>query len=108
PYQLLGVGRPEWLDRLAHALARLGTRRALVVCGRDGLDEVTLSAATMVRDVQGSEVTVREWTPVDFGLAPCRLDELRAATPEESASVIRRVLAGEDGAPARVALANAG
>ena len=51
-YQLLGVGRAEWLDRLAGALARLGTRRALLVCGRDGLDEVSLSAPTLVREVR--------------------------------------------------------
>src|SRR5262245_49236322 len=50
-YQLLGVGRPELLDRMAGALARLGTGRALVVCGRDGLDEVSLGGPTLVREV---------------------------------------------------------
>lgn len=107
PYQLLGVGRMEWLDRLAAALARLGTRRALLVCGRDGLDEVSLSGPTLVRQVQGSEVAAAEWTPDDFGLAPCRLDELRVEGPEESAAVIRAVLRGEEGAARRIVLANA-
>src|SRR5579875_3824851 len=55
-YQLLGVGRAEWLDRLAAALARLGTRRALLVCGCDGLDEVSLSGPTQVRQVRGNTV----------------------------------------------------
>jgi anthranilate phosphoribosyltransferase len=107
PYQLLGVGRPEWLDRMAEALSRLGVRRAFLVCGRDGLDEVTLCAATMVREVRGSTITAHEWTARDFGLEPCTLDDLRVTTPEESAAVIRGVLAGREGPALRAVEANA-
>jgi anthranilate phosphoribosyltransferase len=107
-YQLLGVGRPEWLDRLADAIARLGTRRALLVCGRDGLDEVSLSSPTLVREVVGGEVRKHEWTPEDFGLTPCRLEELRVDGPQESATVIQAILRGEEGPARRVVLANAG
>jgi anthranilate phosphoribosyltransferase len=106
-YQLLGVGRVEWLDRLADALARLGTRRALLVCGREGLDEVSLSGPTLVREVAAGTVIAYQWTPDDFGLAPCRLDELRVEGPEESAAVIRAVLQGEEGPARRIVLANA-
>jgi anthranilate phosphoribosyltransferase len=106
-YQLLGVGQVEWLDRLAAALARLGTGRALLVCGRDGLDEVSLSAPTLVREVRGSAVTFHEWTPEDFGLEPCALADLRVDGPEESAAVIRAVLRGDAGPATRVVLANA-
>jgi anthranilate phosphoribosyltransferase len=106
-YQLLGVGRAEWLDRLAAALARLGTRRALLVCGRDGLDEVSLSGPTLVREVMGGQVRADEWTPDDFGLAPCHLDELRVQSPEESAAIIQAVLQGEEGPARRIVLANA-
>jgi anthranilate phosphoribosyltransferase len=107
PYQLLGVGRRGMLDLMAGALARLGTRHALVVCGRDGLDEVSLSAATEVRVVRGGTVVSLEWTPADFGLAACELQELYADGPEASAAVVREVLAGGGGPAARVVLANA-
>jgi anthranilate phosphoribosyltransferase len=108
PFQLLGVGRPEWLDRLAEALARLGeTRRAFLVHSLDGLDEVSLSAPTLVRQVRGGEVTSLRWTPEDFGLEACSLDDLCVDDAAASAAVIRAVLGGEDGPARRIVLANA-
>jgi anthranilate phosphoribosyltransferase len=107
PYQLLGVGRAEWLDPMAGALARLGTRRALLVHGRDGLDEVSLSAATLVREVRAGKVTAWEWTPEDFCLARCTAEELRADGPEQSAAAVRSVLDGADTPATRVVVANA-
>lgn len=106
-FQLLGVGRLEWLDRMAGALSRLGTRHALLVHSRDGLDEVSLSAPTLVRQVRGNEVVALEWTPGDFGLAGCSLDELRVEGPRASADVIRAVLAGQQGPAFRIVVANA-
>jgi anthranilate phosphoribosyltransferase len=106
-YQLLGVGRLEWLDPLAEALCRLGTHRAILVCGQDGLDEVSLTAPTMVREVRGGRTTSWEWTARDFELAPCRLEELRAEGIEDSAARILAILRGEESAAARMVLANA-
>jgi anthranilate phosphoribosyltransferase len=106
-YQLLGIGRLDLLDRLAGALAILGTGHALLVCGRDGLDEVSLSGPTLVREVRGNRVTAWEWTPEDFSLEPCTADELSAGGPGESAATIRGVLAGEGGPARRIVLANA-
>src|SRR5262245_3619863 len=88
PYQLLGVGRPEWLDSLAGALPRLGVRHALLVHARDGLDEVSLASPTMVRDVRQGRVREFEWYPRDFGLAPCLLDDLKVDRPEEGAAAV--------------------
>jgi anthranilate phosphoribosyltransferase len=106
-HQLLGVGRAEFLDPMAGALAKLGTRRSLLVCSRDGLDEVSLTAPTAVREVRGSSVQSWEWMPADFGLVPCTLADLRVDSAEESAERIRAILAGDPGPAARVVLANA-
>lgn len=100
PFQLLGVGRPELRPLLASALARLGTDHALVVCGEDGLDEVTLAGRTLVSKVQGNQVREFTWQPADFGLAESPLDSLCVEGPAESAAQIRKILAGEPG-PAR-------
>ena len=106
-YQLVGVGRREWLEPLAGALAQLGTRHAVLVCGADGLDEVSLAGPTLVREVRGGAVTAAEWTAADFGLAPCAAADLHADGPGESASLVRAVLAGQSGPALRVVLANA-
>lgn len=106
-YQLLGVGRAIFLDRMAEALAHLGSRHALLVCGRDGLDEVSLSGPTMVREVRGGQIEKLEWTPADFDLEPCAMADLRVDGPEESAAVIRGILAGNQGPARRIVLANA-
>jgi anthranilate phosphoribosyltransferase len=106
-YQLLGVGRPDLLDPLAGALAALGARHALLVCGRDGLDEVSLAAPTLVRGVRDGRVASWEWSPEDFGLGRCPADDVRAGGPEESAAIIRDVLEDRDGPARRLVLANA-
>jgi anthranilate phosphoribosyltransferase len=107
PYQLLGVGKPELLDPLAAALAHLGIRQAVLVCSFDGLDEVSLSAPTMVRVVRGNEYEAREWSPEDFGLSAVSVRAIRAADSAESAAMIRGVLNGDDGPARRIVVANA-
>lgn len=106
-YQLLGVGRAEWLEPLAGAMARLGSRHALLVHNHDGLDEVGLAAPTLVFEVRGGAVRHWEWTARDFGLPPTATADLHADGAEESAAAVRSVLEGKEGPVRRVVLANA-
>src|SRR5262249_38872274 len=105
--QLLGVGRPELLDRMAGALAQLGTGHAFVLCSRDGLDEVSLSAPTLVREVRSADITSHEWSPADFGLPTCALSQLFAPHAQGSAGMIMEVVVGQESAALHVVLANA-
>jgi len=100
PFQLLGVGRPALRPLLAAALQRLGGQRAVVVCGRDGLDEVTLTGATDVSQVTPDGIVDTAWSPDLFGVPPGDLSALRVEGPEASATLIRQVLDGRPG-PAR-------
>jgi anthranilate phosphoribosyltransferase len=105
--QVIGVGRAELLDPIADALARLGTVHSFVLCSMDGLDEVSLAAPTLVREVRGNDVTKLEWTADDFGLKKVSVEELFAPHAQASADMIVQVLAGQEGAASRIVLANA-
>ena len=107
-FQLVGASRIAAAEKLANALYRLGASRALVVCGNDELDEVSLWGETAVFEVSTAGVQRQTWTPVTLGLPTCRVEEIRVSTSAESAAVIRRVLAGEQGAARDIVVANAG
>jgi anthranilate phosphoribosyltransferase len=99
-YQLLGVGKSEMLELLAGALAQLGTTRSLVAWGEDGIGELSLAAPTTVVEVTPAGLQRFTWTAADFGLAAADRSSFLVDTPEESATLIRSVLAGAPG-PAR-------
>lgn len=107
PFQLMGVGRDELRPQMAAVLNRLGTRRAAVVHGTDGLGEVTLAGQTQVTEVRDGELRELTWAPEDFGLERSSLEAIQVETPEQSASIIRRVLAGETGPARDIVLLNA-
>ncbi|MBW3599094.1 MAG: anthranilate phosphoribosyltransferase [Planctomycetes bacterium] len=109
PYQLVGAGKPELQDLLAGALRLLGGERSIVVCGEDGLDEVSLFAPTRAIEAKSGQLGEFTWTPEDFGLATSRdgRDSLTAETPPESAALVRRVLEGEPGPPRDIVILNA-
>jgi anthranilate phosphoribosyltransferase len=106
-FQLLGVGRAELRPQLAEALGLLGSKRALVVHGEDGLDEVTLSGVTHVSQVGRSFPRDFTWRPADFGLETAGRESMLVSGPEESAAMIRRILAGERGPPRDIVVLNA-
>jgi len=105
-HQLLGADRPQSAEKLAQALAQLGRKRALVVCGANELDEVSLWGKTIVFVVTGKEIVVEQWTSNTFGLLSCQAADLRVNSAAESAAVIRRVFAGETGPARDIVLAN--
>ena len=105
--QLLGVGKRELHQTMADVLARLGTERAVVVHGTDGLGEVSLSAPTEVIEVTPGGQRAFTWEPGDFGLSRAEQQSLAISSPAESAEVIRRLLAGEAGRPRDVVVLNA-
>jgi anthranilate phosphoribosyltransferase len=107
PFQLLGVGRPHLRQHIASALALLGTRRALVVTGEDGLDEVTLSGATHVIEIRADEHHTWDWQPNDFGVPASDRQCLLIDGPADSARLIRSVLDGAAGPPRDIVLVNA-
>lgn len=107
PFQLLGVGRPVLQPLLAEALLLLGVRRALVVHGSDGLDEVTLGGPTVVVEAGNARLRRFEWDPSDFGLKPAWQSDMLVSGPEESAEMIQGILAGRRGAPRDIVVANA-
>ncbi len=106
-YQVVGVGRAELRPLMAEALHLLGTRRAVVVHGEDGLDEVTLAGPTRVTEVTPEGLRNFSWTPSDFGLSPMTLESLQVTGPEDSARVIRGVLADMPGPPRDIVVLNA-
>ena len=105
--QLLGVGRPHLRPLLAEALVLLGTDRAVVVCGEDGLDEVTLAGRTLATEACGAGQREFSWEPEDFGLRRAPILSMRVSGPHESATMIRQVLDGQRGPPRDMVVLNA-
>jgi anthranilate phosphoribosyltransferase len=94
--QVVGVYEPGLVRTLAEVLARLGARRAFVVHGAFGIDELSPAGPNLVCEVVDGEVRGREVDPQALGLARCAPDELRGGSPRQNAAVIRAVFSGEE------------
>ena len=106
--QLVGVSRPEHTELLARTLGLLGTKRAWVVHGADGLDELSTTGFTKVSEFQGGAVRTFYLHPSDVGLSIAPKGALVGGTAAENAALIERLLAGERGAARDIVLLNAG
>jgi len=106
--QLLGVYASSLAPTMALVLKALGSERAMVVHGHDGLDEITLSDETTVAELRDGEVQEFVIGPDDFGMRRCPLEAIRVSHAEESAARIRSVLAGEAGPARDIVVLNAG
>lgn len=107
PRQLLGVVDPAYLERMGEALAILGTERALLVHGRDGLDEVSTGAVTDVAEVAVGRVRSFTIDPAALGFTPPAEGAIAGGDPEFNADVLRRVLGGAAGPARDVVVLNA-
>lgn len=106
-HQLLGVFTPELTDRLAAVLRELGSSRAWVVHAHDGLDELSTIGPTRVSELRDGHIRTFTISPTDVGLPYARLSDLQVNTVEESAEVIRAIMAGKPGPHRDIAVLNA-
>src|SRR6266545_2678219 len=105
--QVVGVYAPELVPTIAQVLARLGARRAFVVHGANGIDELSPAGPNLVCEVAGGRVRKREVDPLELGVPRCAPDELRGGSPDENAATIRRIFEGADGGARDAVLLNA-
>jgi anthranilate phosphoribosyltransferase len=108
PNILMGVFHPDLVGIQVRALQRLGAEHALVVYGRDGMDEVSLGAATVVGELKNGEITEYEIHPEDFGFQMSSNRALRVDTPEQSKTMLLGVLNNQTGVAKDIVMLNAG
>ena len=108
PNILMGVFHPDLVGIQVRALQRLGAEHAMVVYGRDGMDEVSLGAATLVGELKNGQISEYEIHPEDFGLPMASNRALKVETPEQSREMLIGVLKGEPGAAQDIVCLNAG
>jgi anthranilate phosphoribosyltransferase len=106
--QVVGVYAPDLVPTIATVLARLGSRRAFVVHGAGGIDELSPAGPNLVCEVRAGKVHRRQIDPRDFGVPRCRPTDLAGGSPVDNAATIREILAGAGGAKREAVLLNAG
>jgi anthranilate phosphoribosyltransferase len=105
--QLIGIFAREWLEPVAHVLAELGTEKAWIVHGADGLDELSTTGPTRVAILEDGRVTMRDIVPEDAGIERTSLAALKGGTAEDNARAIRDLFSGAKGAFRGIVLLNA-
>ena len=105
--QLIGVFNTKWLNPLAETLKKLGSKHVMLVCGSDGLDEITTTTKTYVAELKNNEIINYEINPEDYGLNKADPSELIGDTPTINAQKILKLLDGEKGAFRNIVILNA-
>jgi anthranilate phosphoribosyltransferase len=105
--QLIGAFSVRAAEMLALAASRLGTERAYVVHGDDGLDEISTTGPTICFQVEDGKVQKGMWSPEDFGVETASIDELKGGSPEDNAQIIRDILDGQMGPRRDIVVVNA-
>jgi anthranilate phosphoribosyltransferase len=104
---VVGVYAPSLVRTIGEVLAQLGARRAFVVHGAGGIDELSPTGPNLVCEVDGGSVRERELDPLELGVPRCELAELRGGSPAENAAAIRAVFLGAEGGRRSAILLNA-
>lgn len=107
-HQLIGVYDGDLTEPMAQVLRNLGSQRALVVHGEDGLDEISLCGPTRVSELKGDGVISYTLSPEEVGFKRCRLEDLHGGSPQACAEILRGILRGEKGPRRDVVLLNGG
>lgn len=107
-HQLTGIYDGGLTELIARVLKNLGTARAMIVHGLEGLDEISLCGPTRVSELRDGEIRNYTLTPEEVGLKRCRLEELQGGSPEQCADALRGILRGEKGPKRDVVLFNSG
>jgi anthranilate phosphoribosyltransferase len=105
--QVVGVYSADLVEKLAEGLSMLGLRRALVVHGSDGLDEITITAPTRIAEVRDGQVHTYEVTPEEFGFNRATLEDISGGDAQFNATLIQRILQGEKSARRDIVVLNA-
>ncbi|MCP5266481.1 MAG: anthranilate phosphoribosyltransferase [Burkholderiaceae bacterium] len=108
PNILMGVFHPDLVGIQVRALQQLGAQHAVVVWGKDGMDEISLGAATLVGELRNGEITEYEIHPEDFGMAMVSNRSLRVEGAEESREMLLAALSAEGGTPTEIVVLNSG
>ena len=108
PNQLLGVFADELVEPLAEVLNKLGSNHVMVVHSEDGMDEISIGAATNVAELKDGKITTYKITPEQFGLNNTNISELAVDSAEESLAVIKKVLNNESGPAKDIVKFNSG
>ncbi|MBI2991948.1 MAG: anthranilate phosphoribosyltransferase [Deltaproteobacteria bacterium] len=107
-HQLTGIYDGGLTELITQVLRNLGTVRAMVVHGMEGLDEISLCGPTKISELRDGQIRNYTLTPEEVGLKRCRLEEIQGGNPEQCADALRTVLRGEKGAKRDVVLLNSG
>ena len=105
--QVLGVYDKNRVVQLAHVLSNLGSRKALVVHGLDGLDEISLGNRTFVAELKNGRVSTYILNPRDYGFKKCSIDRIAGGTVKQNAKILKNILKGEKGPRRDIVLLNA-
>jgi anthranilate phosphoribosyltransferase len=105
--QVMGVYRPELVEKLAGVLHNLGCRHGFVVHGMDGMDEITVTTETLLAEVTADGIKLCTIRPEEFGISRCSMDDLRGGDATANAAIVRNVLRGEKGPKRDIVLLNA-